>query len=255
MLSRYDDFPLHQTPEPILHPATGDRNFYGRYWFNGFDRDGDFFFAIALGIYPHRRVMDASFSVVVNGVQHSFHASRVAPQERTETTVGPLHLEVVEPMKALRVTLSPNETGIECDLLFHARTCAIEEPPTRQTVGTRTVMHTSRFTQFGKWDGFFVAEGHRCEVRPSSTPGTRDRSWGVRPVGEPDGGAPSRRGPQLFWAWAPLHFDDFCTHFGVFEYADGTAWHSNGARIPAYASIDELPGIEDPALEVMARIG
>jgi hypothetical protein len=35
MLSRYDDYPVHQTPEPIAQPATTDRNVYDRYWFNG----------------------------------------------------------------------------------------------------------------------------------------------------------------------------------------------------------------------------
>ncbi len=254
MLSKHDDFPIHQTAEPILHPATADRNFYGRYWFNGFSKDGGLFFALALGVYPNRRVMDASFSVVVNGIQHSFHASRRAPHERSETTVGPLRLEVVEPMKALRATLSANDTGLECDLLFRARTCAIEEPPSLQKVETRTVMHTCRFTQFGRWQGSVVVDGQRFEVGPDEFLGTRDRSWGVRPVGEPEGGAPSPRGPQLFWAWAPLHFEEFCTHFGVFEYPDGTPWHSNGVRIPAYASIDELPGIEDPAVEVMRGV-
>jgi hypothetical protein len=254
MLSKYDDFPIHQTSEPILHPATGDRNFYGRYWFNGFSKDGALFFALALGVYPNRHVMDASLSIVVNGVQHSFHASRRAPDERSETTVGPLRVEVIEPMKVLRVTLSANETGLECDLLFRARTCAIEEPPSLQKIGTRTIMHTCRFTQFGSWQGSIATDGQRFEVGPDEFLGTRDRSWGVRPVGEPEGGAPSQRPPQLFWAWAPLHFDEFCTHFGVFEYADGTPWHSNGARIPAYASSDALPGIEDPALEVMQGV-
>ncbi len=185
MLSKHDDFPIHQTSEPILHPATGDRNFYGRYWFNGFSKDGALFFALALGVYPNRHVMDASLSIVVNGVQHSFHASRRAPDERSETTVGPLRLEVVEPMKVLRATLSANDTGLECDLLFRARTCAIEEPPSLQKIGTRTIMHTCRFTQFGSWQGSIAIDGQRFEVGPDEFLGTRDRSWGVRPVGEP----------------------------------------------------------------------
>jgi hypothetical protein len=77
-----DDFPLHQTPEPIAHPATGDKNFYDRYFFNGFAKDGSLFFGAALGLYPNRRVMDASFSVLAGGRQLSVHASRLAPLER-----------------------------------------------------------------------------------------------------------------------------------------------------------------------------
>lgn len=36
MLNSLDDFPVHQTPEPLAHPATSDRNFYDRTWFNAF---------------------------------------------------------------------------------------------------------------------------------------------------------------------------------------------------------------------------
>jgi hypothetical protein len=47
MLTRLDDYPLHQTAEPIAQPATGDRNFYDRYFFNGYSAAGDLFFAAA----------------------------------------------------------------------------------------------------------------------------------------------------------------------------------------------------------------
>lgn len=81
MLTHLDEYPIHQTPEPIAHPSTGDRNFYDRYFFNGYDADGEIFFAVALGLYPNRRVMDASLSVIRDGVQRSIHASRLAPAE------------------------------------------------------------------------------------------------------------------------------------------------------------------------------
>ena len=41
MLSRHDDFPIHQTPEPLAHTSTGDRNFYDRYWLGGFQDTND----------------------------------------------------------------------------------------------------------------------------------------------------------------------------------------------------------------------
>jgi hypothetical protein len=37
--------------------------------------------------------------------------------------------------------------------------------------------------------------------------------------------------PQFFWLWAPVNFDDVCTHFDVQEDADGKRWHSYGALI------------------------
>src|SRR5207247_3145051 len=84
MLTAFDDYLIHQTPEPVAHPGTGDRNFYDRHFFNGFSREGDLFFGAALGLYPNRRVMDAAFTVIRDGRQQSVHASRLAPAERGE---------------------------------------------------------------------------------------------------------------------------------------------------------------------------
>src|SRR5262245_26737103 len=118
MLTRLDDYPVHQTPEPVACPATGDRNFYDRYFFNGFSRAGDLYLGTAMGLYPNRRVMDAAFTIVHEGRQHAVHASRVAPVERTETRVGPIEVEVVEPLRVLRVRVARNPHGLEADLTF-----------------------------------------------------------------------------------------------------------------------------------------
>ena len=44
MLTKADDYPIHQTPEPIAYSGT-DRNFYDRYFFNGYQREGELFCA------------------------------------------------------------------------------------------------------------------------------------------------------------------------------------------------------------------
>ncbi len=245
MLSRLDDFPIHQTPDPVTRPGEPHPNFYDRYWFNGYDRDGAFYFGVAMGLYPNRRVMDCAFSLVRDGVQHSFHASRLAPDDPSETEVGPFRIEVVEPMRLLRVSLAPNETGIEAQLLFRPRTACIEEPRSPMRRDRRLVMDTTRFTQFGTWEGHVVADGERTEIAPDRVCATRDRSWGIRPVGEPIGGKPAGDG-QFFFFWAPLQFDDVCTHAGSFETADGQPWDNFAHVVPAYAKPEEIPGVEDP---------
>ena len=56
MLTPYDDYPIHQTADPVAHPSSADPNHYDRYFFNGFSRDGSLFFAAAMGqiIAAHR---------------------------------------------------------------------------------------------------------------------------------------------------------------------------------------------------------
>ena len=87
MLTKADDYPIHQTPEPIAVAGT-DRNFYDRYFFNGYARDGEVFFAVAMGIYPHLNVIDAAFSVIRAGRQHNVRASRCLSMERMDTRAG-----------------------------------------------------------------------------------------------------------------------------------------------------------------------
>jgi hypothetical protein len=254
MISDFDDFMVHQTSEPISQPGPSDRNYYDRYWFNGFDKDGDFVFEIGFGIYPNRHVLDGHFSFVKDGVQHCFHASRRAPKERGEMQIGPLRIEVVTPMREVRVRLDPNETGIECDLTFRASTVPTQEPKNVMYDDGRLIMNTSRFTQLGSWEGHFAAGGVRTEVSASRTLGTRDKSWGVRPVGEPEAGAPGllTTEPGVYWVWAPIFFDGFCTQFQTFEDRDGNPTQLGGAIVPIHSSLDEIPRGEDPGHREMA---
>ena len=62
MLTKGDDYPIHQTAEPIAFAGT-DRNFYDRYFFNAYLPDGSAFVAIAFGVYPHLNIADAHISL------------------------------------------------------------------------------------------------------------------------------------------------------------------------------------------------
>ena len=55
MLSKFDDYPIHQVAQPIAQPLSGDRNLYDRYWFNAIQDDGEFYIGIGAGIYRPRR--------------------------------------------------------------------------------------------------------------------------------------------------------------------------------------------------------
>ncbi len=252
MLTKYDDYPIHQTPQPMAIPATSDRNAYDRYWFNGYAADGEFYFGIGAATYPNLGIMDCGFSIVRGGEQHAFHASRRIPREPSEVSVGPFRLEILEPMKSLRVTIDRNETGITGELLWIPRTANIEEG--RQTRGKgKGLMDATRFNQFGFWQGELRYAGQTLRIDPKRVYGTKDRSWGIRPVGDPDpGGAPPTAPPQVFFLWAPLHWRDKCTHMGLFEDAQGVPWHFDGMLCPVYDDPNKIPGVEDPRTELLA---
>lgn len=221
MLNFLDDYPIHQTPEPVAHLATTDRNAYDRFWFNGFSVDGEWYFGVAMGIYPHRGILDCAFSLVrKDGLQRCFFASRRAPTERTDLSVGPFRIEIAEPMRRTRVVLDDNESGLACDLTFSARTSAIEECRQVLWSGARKVMDCTRFDLFGRWSGTIRSPDGDIAVEEATCLGVKDRSWGARKVGEPDtGGAPAQQAGGAFFLWAPLFWED---HVSQAIFYDGT---------------------------------
>lgn len=255
MLNKFDDYPIHQTPEPVAYPATSDRNFYDRYWFNGYAEDGSWYFALGLTVYPHLGVMDCAFSVLEQGGrQHCFYGSRSAPIERTETQVGPFRLEVLEPLRRARVVLEDNSSGITCDLTFSTRTGAIEEA--RQTLweDTRRWMDATRFDQFGRWAGQIKHRDGNIVVEASNSRGTKDRSWGVRNVGRPEQGGKPRPQPTVFFLWAPLIWKDHASIAIFLDGALGQGSTAEGKVTPFYQSEEDVPEIEDPGTKRMSNV-
>lgn len=233
MITSFDDYPIHQTSEPIAHTESGDPSAYDRYFFNGYSRDGEIFFAAAMGLYPNRHVIDASFSVIRNGEQINVHTSGRAPMDRAECTkVGPISIDVITPMKKHRITVEAPEHGIRADLTYQASSLPYEEPPFLVRAGNRKVMSYTRLTQLGTWSGWLEVDGVRIEVSPENVVGSRDRSWGIRGIGERvQMGAPLNLPPQFYWLWAPVWFEGFGTVFDVNEYSDGQRWHESGAML------------------------
>lgn len=243
MLNLLDDFPIHQTPEPIAHPATSDRNVYDRTWFNGYTPDGSAYFGIGMAVYPHRGILDCAFSIVERGGrQHCFYGSRRAPNERTEMQVGPFRLEILEPMRRARVTLDDNESGVACELEFSARTAPIQEGRQVLWQGSRRAMDATRFAQFGRWQGSIRHPDG--DVTVDSFVGTKDRSWGVRGIGEPETGGAPKQPRGICFVWAPLVWGDHVSHAIFFDGPQGEWLHREGLTAPLYDSTDSLPGEE-----------
>lgn len=242
MLSKADEYPIHQTPDPIAFSGT-DRNFYDRYFFNGHSQDENVFFGVAMGIYPHLNIIDASFSVRIGEVQYNLRGSRHLNMERMDTHVGPIHVEVIEPLKSLRVTIDDNEHGICGELTFTGRHFPMEEKRSTKRVGPRTLQDVTRMTQMGRYTGWIRAGGQEIRFDDANPAlGVRDRSWGVRAVGERDPQAPvPTQEMQVWWYWVPVHFDDGAMLFFVNEDGDGKVWNQGLLNCPDGGEIEHLP--------------
>jgi hypothetical protein len=242
MLTKADDYPIHQTPEPIAYSGS-NRNFYDRYFFNGYLPDGSLFFAAALGVYPHLNVMDAAFCVVRDGRQYNLHASKLLAMERLDTRVGPIELEVIEPLQVLHLRVDSKDHGIRADLRFSARVAAIEEPRFTRRTGSLLTMDSTRMTQNGTYAGWLEVDGERFDA--NAMLGTRDRSWGIRPVGLGDPQQnPYAQTPQFYWLWAPINFDSCATFYHLNDDADGRPWNTSGVIAPLDAPARTMDEVE-----------
>jgi len=227
MLLELDDLPVHQSPAPLAHSMGGHPNAYDRFWFNGYRED--LYFGVALGIYPNRGVIDAAVGTVRGGVQRSVFASGAS--EARVPAIGPISIELVQPMRVATIRVDAPDQGLRGELTFTARTVAIEEPRQTRYDGARVFMDVTRATQLGTWSGWLEIDGERIALDATPTYGTKDRSWGIRPLADSAGVAPSTQPTQLFFLWAPLNFEDGGYHFSTFEDADGASWSRTAAAL------------------------
>ena len=82
-------------------------------------------------------------------------------------------------------------------------------------------MDATRFDQFGTWEGILHTPDGDIRVDPESSRGTKDRSWGVRAVGEPEGGGAPVTPKGIAFMWAPLFWEDHVSHAIFFDGPEG----------------------------------
>ena len=89
-------------------------------------------------------------------------------------------------------------------------------------------MDSTRLTQHGNWTGNIKYNDDSINVDPENFFGTRDRSWGIRPVGAQDLQviAPPQL-PQFYWLWSPINFADSSAHLYFVDNKEGIATHSH----------------------------
>ena len=242
MLSPLDDYPVHQVAEVIRHVGPSDRNFYDRYYFNCYPQPGAAeepqFLIIGLGQYPNLGVMDA-FAVLRRGEDHIvFRASKALGHDRMDLAVGPLRVEVLDGLHRLRVVLEPSAEApdLSFDLTFQSNVPASLESRHFVRQLERVTIDTQRFVQTGTWTGELTVDGVTTPVTPDVWLGNRDRSWGVRPVGEAE--PPGRRAApaesadsNFFWIYSVMQFEEFSISMIVQEDAEGRLIVEDATRI------------------------
>jgi len=254
-ISPMDEYLAHQTSDTFDYVATSDRNFYDRYYFNMHDSTGDFFMVTGMGQYPNLGVIDAFVAISFGTNQYVVRSSRALGNDRLDTQVGPFRIEVLEGLRSLRLTCDENEWGLSFDVRFDGSVPALEEPKTFTRNRSRVMMDVSRYAQVGTYSGHVEVGGKRLEVSPDRWRGARDRSWGVRPVGErepPGIGIEDVMGGRhgFYHNWIPLQLDRGM--FKVMYDADyaGNTTVEEASFAPAYDEPGEIIQYGSPEIEI-----
>ncbi|MFE1954788.1 hypothetical protein ACFW9D_30455 [Streptomyces sp. NPDC059524] len=220
-----DEYPIHQVPLSMKHVATSDRNAYDRCIFHLVDPTGEFLLILGLGVYPNLGVIDAYATLRVGDTLHAVRASDALSDEtRMELRVGPLRIHVERPLHdfVLSCAADPDDPdGLSYEINWSADFPALWEPHHLQRRGGRLTLEGRRFVQAGHCDGRLRVGGRDVDVRGWT--GTRDRSWGVRPIPGEEGGRLAQENPAegFHWIWAPVRFADRFLMVVLQEDADG----------------------------------
>jgi hypothetical protein len=178
VLTPYDEFPVHQTPQPFSHIPSTDYSWDEGYWFAIFNPEEKMFVGVGARVNPNTDMFGGYAFINRDGIQRTVRFSR-AWRRNFELDIGPLHIRFPEPLKTIQLTLDRNASGIEFDLLWHGTSPAYLEE--RQIVvhrGRRTTDQT-RYSQAGKVSGSLALGDSRWTLDPEKWSGGRDHSWGL----------------------------------------------------------------------------
>jgi hypothetical protein len=275
-----DEFPVHQLPQPIASPGSSDRNFYDRSYFNAHDRTGDVFLISGIGYYPNLGVKDAFVLVRRGDEQTAVHLSDAIDGDRLNQNVVNYRVLVDEPLHRLRIVLEETE-GVAADLTWTGLFPVVQEQRHVLRAGNRVTLDAQRFAQLGSWSGHLAVDGQEITVDPQTWIGSRDRSWGIRPIGEPEPAGRPADPPfeGMWWLYVPMAFDDFsivliiqeeptgfrslndCTRIWKDGRIEQLGWprikihYRSGTRIPTGATIDATAGDGSPVrFEVESKL-
>ncbi len=249
-----DEYPVHQTPLPMDRVATSDRNFCDRCYFNAHDRTGDVFLITGLGVYPNLGVIDAYATARCGDRQWTVQFSDALAERSLDQQVGGYRIDVLEPLRQLRLSCQAPDGGIEFDLHWTAAFPAVQEEPHLLLAGRRPILDASRFSQLGSWAGRLRVGDREFTVTADRWAGARDRSWGIRPVGEPEppARAAGELAPGFWWLYAPLQFESCAVIVILQEDPDGYRTLNDVKRIGKDGRVEQLGW---PRAEISYRPG
>ena len=199
MLIGLDEHPLHQIAQSFAGVAGSDSQWNDGHYVCLCDADGNVCLTSNVRLYQNNDVLDGFVCIRHEGRQHNIRLSRRLRPDMDHYGVGPLRIEIVEPMRTLRFVLDENEFDISCDVLCTSTVLPYEDPVEITRVDGRLLSERATYELVGVCDGWVEVAGKRYELTASTSSFFRNHSWGNQAGrGGPRYGAPR---PPAARAW------------------------------------------------------
>lgn len=227
-LTRMDEYPRHQIPGTFDSVDSDSVHWNDGFYFTlGDEQSGATLFA-AIRLYPNTDVMDGFACVTVDGRQHNLRWSRRLRPGIDDIAVGPLALEILDPLRTLRLTCADNDFGISFDLTWEALHDPYLEDRIVRYAGGRKVYDRTNYDQCCAVTGSITVDGRTLDVTPATWVGVRDHSWGMGRTGgasspaiAPDASRDPRRGFAMR-QWTMIRMPDRVMFWQFHLQADGS---------------------------------
>jgi hypothetical protein len=178
-LTPYDEYPVHATPYPMSYIPNTDYAWDDGYFFMAYDLDSGIQVWNGMRIAPNSNMIGGHSAFNIRGVQRTLRLSRIW-RDDFSVSIGPLRYEFIEPLKATRMVLEPNESGMSYDLVWTGLAPPHLSAHHKAVRNGRFTTDQSRYNQVGNATGWIDIDGKRTTISPEKPwGGSRDRSWGV----------------------------------------------------------------------------
>ena len=194
MLLGMDEYPFHQVTQTFAAVAGSDPQWNDGHYVCVADQGGKVALTSNLRLYQNNDVMDGFVCLRHDDRQYNIRVSRKLRPDMETLTVGPLRLELVEPMRVVRLVLEDNEYGVSLDLTCHSTSMPYLDPIEVTRLDGRLLSERATYELAGVCEGWVSVDGERIELSRNTTSFFRNHSWGFQ------GG---RGGPRLYGAPTP----------------------------------------------------
>jgi hypothetical protein len=245
-LSKFDDYPLHQTASPVSCIPSTDFAWDEGYYFSVYSAQARVFLLTGMRITPNADVIGGYAALNLNGRQRSLRLSRIWSNDR-DLQIGPLGYRIVEPFRDIHLRLEENESGMSWDVHWLGSGPAHLSSHHLATNRGRRVTDQTRYNQAGRAAGWIQSDGQRFAVDTARWHGARDHSWGLYEP-RPPLSAPLARflpPPQALTVRRALRLsiffatDSLSGHFHLHEDEEGRQMVTNDAfGIPFEGAVD-----------------